>query len=607
MKIRQNIQKKQGGGIIYTPFIPSYQDYATSDNDLRTESTAGKIGDLQKEILSVLQENGLPSDVGTFLSTAQNFLRRAEMTGDWSMNDFIRVQSMANRVAHNKGLFDAATKQLTEKGNWNEVAIDNRGYIYAMDKEGKVTKLNPLEYYQKRDQYEVMTNNDLLEYRSNYNSFNSSMINDASGAATVNDIVEYAKNIVMDFGTTSISGYTNSELAQMDQALNTLLYGGPTGYYKFKKEMQVDDSGASMAINYLISALPANMRQLLRAKTAAENQDPNVHSIDLLVNILGHHTSQSTEVTFDSAATKNAGIGADSTSGTPVERELAESYVDGEGLGEGQQIRITPPGSETHLLTFGQSANTILTKDKSTSLGTTTLDRVLTDGYGIGVIGRKDSISFGDQLLDPSDYDNIMYDDSAPLYRVNLPYDDSSGRIVPRLDLIEEATKLKEEIDNEGITDVGYLKELVEQRFEGKATYNPQTGSIDFIKTMPFLTFRAIARRNDADFNKESKYLYHLTRDEGSRISELYNNVIKYKNREGTGDEIGTGAKARKGKMYSGNIFIPIDNRLGAVPIYNNTLAPRDRYYNVTQQATLQTAQRAMQSQTEPPKTNFSR
>ena len=607
MKIRQNIQKKQGGGIIYTPFIPSYQDYAASDNDPRTNSDAGKIGDLQKEILDVLQENGLPSDVSAFLGTAQTFLRRAEMTGDWSMNDFIRVQSMANRVAHNKGLFDAATKQLTEKGNWNEVAIDNRGYIYAMDKEGKVTKLNPLEYYQKRDQYEAMTNNDLLEYRSDYNSFDSSMINDASGAATVNDIVEYAKNIVMDFGTTSVSGYTNSELAQMDQALNKLLYGGPTGFYKFKQEMQIDDSGASMAINYLISALPANMRQLLRAKTAAENQDPNIHSIDLLVNILGHHIDRSTEVSFDSAATKSAGIGADSTSGTPVERELAESYVDGEGLGEGQQIRITPPGSETHLLTFGQSANTILTKDKSTSLGATTLDRVLTDGYGIGVIGRKDSISFGDQLLDPSDYDNIMYDDSAPLYRVNLPYDDSSGRIVPRLDLIEEATKLKEEIDNEGITDVGYLKELVEQRFNGEATYNSQTGSIDFIKTMPFLTFRAIARRNDADFNKESKYLYHLTRDEGDRVSELYDNVIKYKNREGTGDEIGTGAKARKGKMYSGNIFIPIDNRLGAVAIYNNTLAPRDRYYNVTQQATLQTTQRAMQSQTEPPKTNFSR
>lgn len=82
MKIRQKIEKKQAGGIIYTPFLPSYQDYATSDNDPRTNSDAGKIGDIQKEILEVLQENGLPSDVNLFLNKATGFLRRAEMTGE---------------------------------------------------------------------------------------------------------------------------------------------------------------------------------------------------------------------------------------------------------------------------------------------------------------------------------------------------------------------------------------------------------------------------------------------------------------------------------------------------------------------------------------------
>ena len=320
------------------------------------------------------------------------------------MNDFIRVQSMANRVAHNKGLFDAATKQLTEKGNWNEVAIDNRGYIYAMDKEGKVTKLNPLEYYQKRDQYEAMTNNDLLDYRSDYNSFDSSMINDASGAATVNDIVEYAKNIVMDFGTTSVSGYTNSELGQMDQALNSLLYGGPTGYYKFKKEMQIDDSGASMAINYLISALPANMRQLLRAKTAAENQNPNVHSIDLLVNILGHHIDRSTEVSFDSAATKSAGIGADST--TTKEDTYLEHLVSGSTLGNYQDFRIAPLGSQVSLNIKGQNAGPLVDR-QGDAVQQNNLQVLLNSVYGFQVTD-KNSVTFGSQIIKPEDYDKIV-------------------------------------------------------------------------------------------------------------------------------------------------------------------------------------------------------
>lgn len=604
MKIRQNIQKKQGGGIIYTPFIPSYQDYATSDNDPRTNSDAGKIGDLQKEILSVLQENGLPSDVSAFLGTAQSFLRRAEMTGDWSMGDFIKVQNMANRVKHNKDAYDNAISHLTETGNWNEVAINNKGQIYAYDEKGELHLLSPTEYYQNLSKYQAMTNNDLLNYRSNNNAFNYSMINDASGSIGVNDIVEYAKNIVMDFGTTSVSGYTNSELAQMDQALNTLLYGGPTGYYKFKKEMQVDDSGASMAINYLISALPANMRQLLMAKTAAENQDPNVHSIDLLVNILGHHTDRSIDVSFDSAATKSAGIGADNDSQKRIERTLAERYVDGNGLGQHQWIDIRPWDSNATLRVIGQSAQTIMDKDLKTSLPTSTLTQVFTQGYGIGAVTRKDSVSFGDQLLNPGDYDKVVYDSSTPLYRVIMPYKTVSGRIVPDLELVEIANTLQKDLEEQGITDPGYIAELVNEYFQGKATYNSQDGSIEFRQQMPFLTFGAIVGGKTVSFNKDSKFIHNLDRNEGAFVKDIYNNTVQFGNQFGTGEEIGDYKNARKGNLYIGNIFIPIDNSLAGASIFNNDTAPASRYQDMTATAEANAYTRAVQ-QSSQPRTNF--
>lgn len=119
MKIRKNnIEKKQSGGIIYTPFVPSYNtSEAESSSSNSSSSDEGKIGDIQKEILDVLQENGLPSDVDTFMKSANRFLRKAEITGEWSMADFTRIQSLANRVAHNKTLYDAATQHLTETGN----------------------------------------------------------------------------------------------------------------------------------------------------------------------------------------------------------------------------------------------------------------------------------------------------------------------------------------------------------------------------------------------------------------------------------------------------------------------------------------------------------
>ena len=118
MKIRKyNIEKKQSGGIIYTPFVPSYTDSEAESSSSSSSSDVGKIGDVQKEIMDVLQENGLPSDVDYFMQTATSFLRRAEITGDWSMADFTRIQSLANRVAHNKTLYDSATQHLTETGN----------------------------------------------------------------------------------------------------------------------------------------------------------------------------------------------------------------------------------------------------------------------------------------------------------------------------------------------------------------------------------------------------------------------------------------------------------------------------------------------------------
>ena len=44
------------------------------------------------------------------------------------------------------------------------------------------------------------------------------------------------------------------------------------------------------------------MKQLLRAKTAAEGQDPNVHYADLLAQILSNHLDYSISTDFDSVS-----------------------------------------------------------------------------------------------------------------------------------------------------------------------------------------------------------------------------------------------------------------------------------------------------------------
>lgn len=607
MKIRKyNIEKKQSGGIIYTPFVPSYTDSeAESSSSSSSSSDVGKIGDVQKEIMDVLQENGLPSDVDYFMQTANRFLRKAEITGNWSMSDFTRIQSLANRVAHNKTLYDSATQHLTETGNWNEIALDNKGQMYVIDKDGKLDTISPLEYYKNRNNYQALTNNDILEYRSRATPFDSSVLNDAAGSIGVNDVTEYVKGIILDFGIRSVSGYTNSEIAQMDESLNRLLANGPRGYYKYKEEAQGEGGPTTQAVEYLYNALPNNMKQLLIAKTAAEGKNPEQYAPELLVQMLTNHLDYDVSVDYDSAATASDPKYADATtSGKTIERTLPERYVDGNGLGEHRWIQITPEGSSAHLLALGQSAQTIMNKDGKTPLPSMTLDQVLTESLGIGGVTRKDSISFGDQLLNTTDYDKVVYDSSTPLYRVLLPYKDQEGRIVPDFEAQTKAQQLQDEIEAQGITDPGYISQLVQDYFNGEAIYDPETNSINFTKTMPFLTFGAIVSGKTVNFDTNSQYIEHLDRDEARQYKDLYNNLVKYHNPYGNGDIINDQGKTRAGQIYMGNIFIPIDNALAGATIYNNDIAPASRYQDMTAQ--LETNQVIRQiGQGDKPRTNF--
>lgn len=607
MKIRKyNIEKKQSGGIIYTPFVPSYTDSeAESSSSSSSSSDVGKIGDVQKEIMDVLQENGLPSDVDYFMQTANRFLRKAEITGNWSMSDFTRIQSLANRVAHNKTLYDSATQHLTETGNWNEIALDNKGQMYVVDKDGNLDTISPLEYYKNKNNYQALTNNDILEYRSRATPFNSSVLNDAAGSIGVNDVTEYVKGIILDFGTRSVSGYTNSEIAQMDESLNRLLANGPRGYYKYKEESQGGGGPTTQAVEYLYNALPSNMKQLLIAKTAAEGKNPEQYAPELLVQMLTNHLDYDVSVDYDSAATASDPKYADATtSGKTVERTLPERYVDGNGLGEHKWIQITPEGSSAHLLALGQSAQTIMSKDGKTPLPSTTLYQVLNESLGIGGVTRKDSISFGDQLLNTTDYDKVVYDSSTPLYRVLLPYKDQGGRIVPDFEAQTKAQQLQDEIEAQGITDPGYISQLVQDYFNEEAIYDPETNSINFTKTMPFLTFGAIVSGKTVNFDTNSQYIEHLDRDEARQYKDLYNNLVKYHNPYGNGDIVNDQGKTRAGKIYMGNIFIPIDNALAGATIYNNDIAPASRYQDMTAQLETNKVIRQI-GQGDKPRTNF--
>lgn len=585
MKIRKfNIEKKQSGGIIYTPFVPSYTDSeAESSSSSSSSSDEGKIGDVQKEIMDVLQENGLPSDVDYFMQTANQFLRKAEITGNWSMSDFTRIQSLANRVAHNKTLYDAATQHLTETGNWNEVALNDKGQMYVINNDDKVIAIDPGEYYKNRNQYQALTNNDILEFRSNASPFDSSVLNSMSGSIGINNVVEYVKGLTLDLGTHSISGYTKQESRNMEDMIHQLIAGGPEGYYKFKREVQVDGSSAQQALNYLYNSLPNNMRQLLRAKAAAEGQNPNESPI-LLMQILANHVDESYDVSFDSTATKSAGVGTDSTS--TKEDTYLEHLATGNTLGKYEDIRITPIGSTISLNVVGQNGGPLIDR-QGDKVDQNNLRELLKSTYAFQITDTN-SITFGSQVVSPQDYDKLVWDNSSQITRVFLPYiQTDEGKIVPNFGLLKQIDEFQKEIDIMGGQITPNIQQQLQEYFGDAVFYNPETKKLQvndkYVK--PFLSISAYANSNTmGNLDTTDAFLSSVDRETGKQIKADYENATMYympHGKELDKDKLVDQARARKGKFYRGNIFIPIIGRTIGTHLTSGQEIPKSVYSDV--------------------------
>jgi hypothetical protein len=105
------IKSYQVGGVVYTPFVPNQTQSAgtTSSSSKSSDSDEdGKLTGIKKEIVEILQSNGLPSDVEMFLNKANAFLNSSTSLSsmslfggtndDYDLSDLVKIQKMANDV-----------------------------------------------------------------------------------------------------------------------------------------------------------------------------------------------------------------------------------------------------------------------------------------------------------------------------------------------------------------------------------------------------------------------------------------------------------------------------------------------------------------------------
>lgn len=583
------IKSHQVGGIVYSPlFRPSQQAQTTSSG---TTDKAEKIsGTMKKEIIDILKENGIPSDVDAFLNKANQFLNGSMSLSskslfggtddDYDLSDLITIQKMANEVRWNKGLYDTAIKNLDSENAWGEVALDSRGYMYVYE-DGNIKAVDPTKFDGTKQV--ALTNEEMLGFRERSGEYamNSSVLNSMSGTTGMKTIQDYLVGLVEKLGTSSLQGYASKEQNQIVNGIKHLMEAGPDGYYKITDKQQARD--AQSALNYLYNQLTTPMKKTLHATIAANGGDVNRDKWGFISSILTQNIDYEQKADFDSSATKSAGKDSESKGGY-TEQTLAERYASGNGFSAPEWYPIMTSGSNTPMYVSAQNMGAVLQKDGKLPLGDANVETVLNEAHGIGAVVDRSSITFGDISISWDDASKLMYEGDGNMYRAYLPAKkDSSGRIRPDFELQTTIDTINKQL--EGMTP-GQIKSAISDIPD--VVYNESTGMVEAKNMQAFLTFGAVASDDTLGNNlKSSNYLHRLSDQEDRQKKDKYNEVIKFRT-----SATGKNGKSETGnprtdwwwgyKFYEGNVFIPITDTMLAASIYNDQLVPKDTYMNMS-------------------------
>ena len=596
----------QSGGVVsYTPFIPNSGTTSTTSSSGSTDKQDKITGTLQKEIVDVLKENGIQSDVDTFLSQANAFLNKSQhlssmslfggQSNDYSMTDLIQVLSMANRVKQNKAYYDTAANRLKEQDAWNEVAVSTDGKIYVYSEEGLRT-VSADEFHKNRDKYQTLTNSQVLGLREQDSNmaFNTNVLRDMSGALGLKTITTQLMDTVSKFGTMSRTEYTKNTGDAISQSawdgMQILLGEGPQGYYKATTKSEKEN--VQSALRYLWSSLGTDGQARLRAETAANGLDPSRNQYDLLLQTIEHHTDFEQSVDFDKTATEYDpdGDGKGSNPGDALTEGTLAMEVARGNLTEttAYMSPIAQRVSDKAMMAF-KAWNAGQLQDKQGDILHANNLQDLIPKITQAKSADTSTVVFGNQLLTNEQIAGVVWDGNSLATRVALPRKFVNGKQVPDFDLMMQMNELNGWIkDNPGVTNLE-----IQQKMQGLATegiyFDPNTQSyqIDPNKMGIFLSFAAYGSDDLMDIKDESKpFLQKLTRREGKLIKTQFNNLVHYgsltpNRKDKQKNDLGS---SEGNDFYYGNVYIPIIDPMQATLTTREQLYPKSMFINSVKQ-----------------------
>lgn len=580
---------QQGGGLIYTPFIPGAQGATTTTSSSNTSDSESKIDALDKELIALMKgQDLLPSDIDRITKSLITFQKRASQyaaVGDYSsvMPGVYQIQAEVLKAQAAKKQSDVVTQRMAKENAGSEVALDTYGRMYVQDKDGNVTKVTTSEFDEEK--YRPISNSELLYYRQVSAADNGQIFNDLGNMVGMETVQSQLSDIIDNFGT--IKG-DRFETKRMQDIANDLANG--TGVFKITEKYSKADLNDFSGL--LLSQLSRDARYRIKANSKLMGLDENDYVRTIIASRTDTEQSTSYESTMTKAATGDSGSGDGSSSGDA--KNLKEySYVErlaaNQNAGLPVHLSLNKNGSsvDMDILAFNQGP---IVKDKEeNSIGAGMLSDIRNDAYGLNQVATQDSVQFGNQMFSKSSQDTIYYDNST-MYSAKLPWTtDKQGNIMVDyavIDLLEDLNQRRKNGDLGSLTPEMLNRVLKET---DPRLYVTESGEIAWTDSKWFIGFEAYTANNfQNNLDTSSPWITKVSASERDRLQEKFETANKYGYADinkSSKEKVGRSRKQgqfiinwRNHDLYKSYVWMPVTRNMAGSTEYYPAASHMDNY-----------------------------
>ena len=440
------IFKFQQGGSTIPPFVSYQPVMVTSDGTSGAADVAGSSkssdgsSDLtDKDLLKMLEKlDGLPNDMQVLTKVLQNFYIDQQYSPFPNTTNiasrYLQALQMMRTANFNRKQYDNAFNIVSNNGGINELAINEKGFLICVNKNGDFKYLKP-EQLAQTSEYQPVTNSELLRLRA----YDPELANDnkilgvVANGISIDNVIKYIKDSISNLGTTDTSkqGYISTQQGQIITGIQTLTnaiqtasqngikFDGTTqDLYQYKIINKTQKEQADAALKYIYTTLPENAKTLLKMRT---NSGTDQDAQKLIATIISSQIDYTNQYDIELKAGKTAQKASKDTSGTKDPTEQETSFLSNiqQSIGGSTQGMTIDTGTGIQMRVEG-SYYPQVTKPNGDAITDTSMSQMLADSHLMSLIKNNKSITYGDQKITPEQLKNITYNNTGVL-RANLP------------------------------------------------------------------------------------------------------------------------------------------------------------------------------------------